>query len=73
MKSQSQRRAGSTESDTLVTVARTIGSALGTIAAKIHKLPKAAPRRRKRLKVRVRASRRVRTVSGRKPRSKRRR
>jgi hypothetical protein len=71
MKSQSQRRAGSTESDTLVTVARTIGSALGTIASKIHKSPKSAPRRRKPLK--NRAPRRLRSVSARKARSKRRR
>jgi hypothetical protein len=60
MNTKLQRRTRSTESDTLVTVARTIGSALGTIAAKIHRLPKSAPRKR-------------RSVSVRKPRMKRRR
>jgi hypothetical protein len=67
-KSHGQSR--STEGDTLVRVARTIGSALGAIAAKINTLPKTARKRRKSLKSRI--AKQAKTVSVTKARSKRR-
>ena len=77
MNTKSHRHSGSSDNDTLVAVARTIGSALGTIAAKINKAPKTVRRKRKALKSRanrqVKRVRRVATVSARKVRSKRRR
>jgi hypothetical protein len=72
MKTKSHGHTGSTEKDTLVRVAETIGSALGTIAGKINKAPKTVRRRRKALKTRV-ARRIKRTVSAAKSRAKRRR
>ena len=72
MKTKSHAHTASTEKDTLVRVAETIGSALGTIAGKINKAPKTVRRRRKALKTRV-ARKITRTVSAAKARVKRRR
>jgi hypothetical protein len=76
MDTKSHRRTSSTENDTLVTVARSIGSALGTIASKINRAPKTVRRQRKASKSRavkqVRRVKRAATASARKVRSKRR-
>jgi hypothetical protein len=72
MNTKSHGHKGSSENDTLVRVARTIGSALGTIAGKINKAPKTARRRRKALKTRV-ARKMTRSVSSAKASAKRRR
>jgi hypothetical protein len=72
MTTKSHGHTSSTENDTLVRVARTIGSALGTIAGKINRAPKTVRRRRKALKTRV-ARKITRTVSAAKARTKRRR
>ncbi len=72
MNTKSHGHTGSMEKDTLVRVAETIGSALGTIAGKISKVPKTVQRRRKALKTRV-ARKITRTVSVAKARTKRRR
>lgn len=56
--------------DPLVNVARTIGSALGTIAGKISPSPKPTRRRRRPLKTRV--AKRLKAVAAPKARSKRR-
>jgi hypothetical protein len=72
MNTKSHGHTGSTEKDTLVRVARTIGSALGTIAGKINKAPKTVRRRRKALKTRV-ARKIKRTVSSAKAHAKHRR
>jgi hypothetical protein len=69
MNTKSHRQTSTAEGDTLVRVARTIGSALGTIAGKINKGSKPARRRRKSLKTRI--ARRTRAVSATKARSKR--
>jgi hypothetical protein len=71
MTTKSHARTGTTENDTLVRVARTIGSTLGTIAARINRTTKTTRRRRKPLKSRV--AKRVRAISAKKSRSKRRR
>ncbi len=71
MTTKSHVRTGSTENDTLVRVARTIGSTLGTIAATINRTTKTTRRRRKPMKSRV--AKRVRAISAKKSRSKGRR
>jgi hypothetical protein len=69
MSTKSHAQTGGSEGDTLVRVARTIGSALGTIAAKINRTPKTGRRRRKPLRSRV--AKRAKASPARKVRSKR--
>ena len=71
MNTESRKKSSSADGDVLVTVARTIGSALGTVASKISPTTKSTRRRRAHKKTaKRRASKPVRTVSGAKARSK---
>jgi len=71
MNTKSHSKTTTAEGDTLVRVAETIGSALGTISRKINRASKPARRRRKSVKTRI--ARRTRAVSAARTRSKRRR
>ena len=68
---KSQEQAGKGDGDMMANIARTVGSALGTVVAKVSKTQKAV--RPKRSRKKLSAARRTKTAGKRRVKSKRRR